>query len=58
MANADTGWERAIEPGRDDDRLVAESFEGARTADTVKIPSSVDRELAAALRASGAAVMC
>jgi DEAD/DEAH box helicase domain-containing protein len=53
MGSADTGWDRAIEPGRDDDRLVAESFEGARTAETVKIPSSVHRELATALRASG-----
>ena len=35
---AATGWERAIEPGRADGRLVAESLEAARTADTVEIP--------------------
>ena len=50
---AATGWERAIEPGRADGRLVAESFEGARTAEGVEIPASLAPELAAALTASG-----
>jgi DEAD/DEAH box helicase domain-containing protein len=50
---AATGWERAIEPGRADGRLVAESVEAARTADGVKIPTALASELAAALPASG-----
>jgi DEAD/DEAH box helicase domain-containing protein len=47
------GWDRAIEPGRLDGRLVAESVESARAADTVEIPSSVAPEVAAALRVGG-----
>jgi DEAD/DEAH box helicase domain-containing protein len=47
------GWERAIEPGRRDGRLVAESLEGARAAEMVEIPPSLAPELAAALRAVG-----
>jgi DEAD/DEAH box helicase domain-containing protein len=50
---ASAGWERAIEPGRLDGRLVAESLEGARSADVVEIPSSLAPELASALRAVG-----
>ena len=50
---ASAGWERAIEPGRLDGRLVAESLEGARSAETVEIPSSLAPDLASALRASG-----
>ena len=50
---AATGWERAIEPGRADGRLVAESVEAARTADTVELPTALAPELAAALPASG-----
>ncbi len=50
---ASTGWERAIEPGRADGRLVAESFESARTAEGVEIPATLAPELAAALPASG-----
>ncbi len=50
---AAAGWDRAIEPGRLDGRLVAESAESARAADTVEIPSSLAPELAAALRAGG-----
>jgi DEAD/DEAH box helicase domain-containing protein len=50
---AATGWERAIEPGRADGRLVAESFEAAQTADGEEIPGALAPELAAALPASG-----
>ncbi|MGH2967353.1 MAG: DEAD/DEAH box helicase, partial [Solirubrobacterales bacterium] len=50
---ASAGWERAIEPGRLDGRLVAESLETARSAETVEIPSSLAPDLASALRASG-----
>ena len=50
---AATGWERAIEPGRADGRLVAESVEAARTADRVALPAALAPELAAALPASG-----
>jgi DEAD/DEAH box helicase domain-containing protein len=50
---ASAGWDRAIEPGRVDGRLVAESLEGARSAETVEIPSSLAPDLASALRASG-----
>jgi DEAD/DEAH box helicase domain-containing protein len=50
---ASAGWERAIEPGRQDGRLVAESLEGARSAEMVEIPSSLASDLASALRASG-----
>jgi DEAD/DEAH box helicase domain-containing protein len=47
------GWDRAIEPGRRDGRLVAERLERARAAELVEIPGAVSDELAAALRASG-----
>ena len=50
---AATGWERAIEPGRADARLVAESLEAGRMADTVEIPGSLAPQLAAALPAAG-----
>ena len=50
---AASGWDRAIEPGRRDGRLVAESLDPAREADTVAIPRSLAPELASALRASG-----
>jgi DEAD/DEAH box helicase domain-containing protein len=50
---ASTGWERAIEPGRADGRLVAESFEAPRMAEGVEIPATLAPELAAALPASG-----
>ncbi len=52
-AAAAAGWDRAIEPGRLDGRLVAESVEPARAADPVEIPSSLAPDLAAALRAGG-----
>src|SRR5436190_7680389 len=50
---ADAGWERAIEPGRLDGRLVAESSEPPREAKRIEIPGSLAPELAAALRAGG-----
>ena len=50
---ASAGWERVIEPGRQDGRLVAESLEGARSAEMVAIPSSLASDLTSALRASG-----
>jgi DEAD/DEAH box helicase domain-containing protein len=46
-------WARAIEPGRDDGRLVAESFEGSRPAQTVEIPLDIAPDLNAALFGSG-----
>ena len=52
-AAAAAGWDRAIEPGRLDGRLVAESVEPARAAEPVEIPSSLAPDLAAALRAGG-----
>jgi DEAD/DEAH box helicase domain-containing protein len=53
MASAATGWEHAIEPGRADARLVAESVEAARAASRVAMPASLAPELAAALPGSG-----
>ena len=50
---AATGWERAIEPGRGDGRLVAEAAEAPRSAENVGIPSSLAADLATALRRSG-----
>ncbi|HYU60956.1 MAG TPA: DEAD/DEAH box helicase [Solirubrobacterales bacterium] len=50
---AATGWERAIEPGRSDGRLVAEAAEAPRSAENVGIPSSLAADLATALRRSG-----
>jgi DEAD/DEAH box helicase domain-containing protein len=53
VATATTGWERAIEPGRSDGRLVATSVEPARAPETVRIPGWLAPELSAALRAGG-----
>ena len=50
---AAAGWERAIEPGHLDGRLVAEAVEEARDAERVEIPGSLAPELAAALPAAG-----
>jgi DEAD/DEAH box helicase domain-containing protein len=50
---ASAGWAHTIEPGREDGRLVAESFEEPQTAEAVEIPASLAPELAAALPASG-----
>jgi DEAD/DEAH box helicase domain-containing protein len=52
-SSATAGWERAIEPGRADGRLVGEGLEGAQPADRVQIPGSLAPELAAALPAAG-----
>ncbi|MGH2926383.1 MAG: DEAD/DEAH box helicase [Solirubrobacterales bacterium] len=50
---ASAGWERAIEPGRLDGRLVAERLEPARAAELSELPSSLPDELAGSLRAAG-----
>jgi DEAD/DEAH box helicase domain-containing protein len=52
-AVAAAGWQRAIEPGRRDGRLVAESAEPARPAQTGEIPPSLAPELVSALQAAG-----
>ncbi len=52
-AAASAGWERAIEPGRLDGRLVAERLESARTAELRDLPDSLSSDLVAALRTSG-----
>jgi DEAD/DEAH box helicase domain-containing protein len=49
----DTAWRRAIEPGRDDDRLVAESRVEERSAELTRIPRSIDAGLTEALRRVG-----
>ena len=56
-AAAQAGWLRAIEPGRSDGRLVAESFEGSRPAQTVPIPPDIAPELNAGLLGSGIAAL-
>jgi DEAD/DEAH box helicase domain-containing protein len=52
---AASGWARAIEPGRSNGRLVAESLEPGAAANTVEIPTSIAPELNAALLGSGIA---
>jgi len=54
-ATASSGWARAIEPGRTDGRLVAESLEPGRPAETVRIPTGLAPDLNAALLGSGIA---
>src|SRR6266511_104694 len=49
----EAAWAYAIEPGREDDRLVAEGFEGERRPELVPIPRALDPGLAAALRGTG-----
>jgi DEAD/DEAH box helicase domain-containing protein len=49
----EAAWARAIEPGREDERLVAEGRESKRAAELAPIPRSVDRGLAEALRSAG-----
>ncbi len=56
-ATARAGWARAIEPGRADGRLVAESFEGSRPARTAPMPSEIAPGLAAALVRTGIAAL-
>ena len=46
-------WERTIEPGRDDGRLVAEGAEDGAAPRLAGLPSSLHPELADALRAAG-----
>jgi DEAD/DEAH box helicase domain-containing protein len=52
-AAAASGWARAIEPGRADGRLVAESTEPARSAENVEIPGLLAPEVRSALIGSG-----
>jgi DEAD/DEAH box helicase domain-containing protein len=52
---AASGWARAIEPGRSNGRLVAESQEQGRSAETVEIPAWIAPDLNAALLGSGIA---
>jgi DEAD/DEAH box helicase domain-containing protein len=54
-ATAASGWARAIEPGRSNGRLVAESLEQGRAAETVDIPAGIAPDLYAALLGSGIA---
>jgi DEAD/DEAH box helicase domain-containing protein len=49
----ETPWAIALDPGRRDRRLVAESSEPERRASTVPIPDSIDPELAQALHRAG-----
>jgi DEAD/DEAH box helicase domain-containing protein len=49
----ETAWRRAIEPGRDDGRLVAQSLVGERSAELARLPRSLGPGLAAALRRVG-----
>jgi DEAD/DEAH box helicase domain-containing protein len=53
VAAARGGWERAIEPGRSDGRLVAATGEPEQVAETVAIPGWLAPDLATALRATG-----
>ena len=48
-------WLQLLEAGEVDDRLVATTAEPGRSAQGVAIPSSLDRDLAAALRSAGIA---
>src|SRR5919201_1209253 len=47
------GWDRAIEPGRSDGRLVAATSEPDHVAETVAIPAWLSSDLTAALHAGG-----
>jgi DEAD/DEAH box helicase domain-containing protein len=49
----DEGWRAALDPGRRDGRLVAESAEREHEAIEVPIPSSIEPGLAAALEGAG-----
>jgi DEAD/DEAH box helicase domain-containing protein len=46
-------WSSVIEPGRADERLVAESSEDEHAAELVALPDSIDPGLSDALRAAG-----
>ena len=52
-ATTEAGWARAIEPGRANGRLVAESLEPGAEAQTVQIPGWIAPDLNAALLGSG-----
>ena len=52
-ATAEAGWARAIEPGRANGRLVAESLEAGAEPRMVEIPGWIAPELNAALLGSG-----
>ena len=54
-ATTEAGWARAIEPGRANGRLVAESLEPGAEAQTVQIPGWIAPDLNAALLGSGIA---
>src|SRR5581483_2988352 len=56
-ATAEAGWARAIEPGRANGRLVAESVEPGAEAKTVAIPGWIASDLNAALMDSGIAAL-
>ncbi len=49
----DEAWRAAIDPGRADGRLVAESAEREQEANSVPLPEQLDAGLREALRASG-----
>ncbi len=49
----DAAWRAAIDPGREDARLVAESAEREEAANEVPLPAQLDAGLRAALEASG-----
>ena len=49
----DEAWRAAIDPGRADGRLVAESAEREQEANSVPLPAQLDAGLREALRASG-----
>ena len=50
---AASAWERLLDAGRADDRLVETSFESPRDAELVSLPKSLHPDLAAALRRAG-----
>src|SRR5215212_11726041 len=52
-ATATAGWERAIEPGRGDGRLVATSLEPEQPGESVRIPTWLSADLVAALTGAG-----
>ncbi len=52
-----SAWSTVIEPGRADERLVAESAEEARDAELVDLPAGLDPGFATALRDAGIAAL-
>jgi DEAD/DEAH box helicase domain-containing protein len=49
----EAAWANVIEPGREDDRLAGQGFEGERPPKLADVPSSLDPGLAGALRRVG-----